>query len=369
MAPKLKPRTIEADNSTSHAALPKDTKLSKNPDPPKSRLVPRGDRKRAMVGKEDDTLLRMLCDNPNTGVVRELHFRKIPHSTIDWNDPEHISSINSWRNQIYGRAGLKSKSVVMWHDIEELWFELYFHLSTAESRARCFILPKLQLVMDAFNATFVGQVLEMKDGTFTEPRIARQLNAFASKFNRVQPELKARLTQCVFGKSGDTFVPNIQFPMLDHYHAMKADMAAKGIHGESADSTNLGDWQYFFSHLPSGDDISILAATHAHEERVTKAKEEDAAVALMTLANSPPRADANLMSQDKTSRTEKTCEYDSSPTTSSMGVLTVAAPDHEYLLKTSKKRPLSVLSSVEDKENTSPERFQFLHQVYIFPSS
>ena len=99
----------------------------------------------------------------------------------------------------------------MWHEMEELWFELYFHLSIAESRKRGIMLPVTKVVRQAFNETFVGQVLQDKDGDDLDIRTERQSNAFASKFNRVCPLLRARLNNCVFGKSGDVFIPKITF--------------------------------------------------------------------------------------------------------------------------------------------------------------
>jgi len=65
----------------------------------KSHLVPRGTRKTAKVGQRDESLLRMLCDDSVSGEAKELHFRNIPHSSIDWNDVEHINKINNWRNR------------------------------------------------------------------------------------------------------------------------------------------------------------------------------------------------------------------------------------------------------------------------------
>jgi hypothetical protein len=106
----------------------------------------------------------MVCDCSTTNRVKELHFRKIPHSMIDWNSAHHISKINAWRNQIYGRAGLKARSVSLWYEKEELWFELYFQLCIAESRKRGFLLPGSRKVRDAFNATFVGTIIQDKAG-------------------------------------------------------------------------------------------------------------------------------------------------------------------------------------------------------------
>jgi hypothetical protein len=208
-----------------------------------------------------------------SGEQTELHFRRIPHSAIDWNDIEHINKINNWRNQIYGRAGLKSKIVNTWLPDEELWFELYYQLSIAESRTRGMLIPKTVQVLRMFNETFVGQVLQDSHGKTMEPRIERQANAFASKFNRMCLHLKARLTQSVLGKSGDAFVPSITMAMLQTYKQMKTAMADKGIKTESAYAENLAEWLHLFSHLP-----------FTSQDRPVTSVENDAAAALMSMA-------------------------------------------------------------------------------------
>ncbi|KAI4924300.1 uncharacterized protein J4E92_007381 [Alternaria infectoria] len=120
----------------------KPTTTSRNTPGSKSTLIPRGPRKKATIGVKDESLLLMLCDSNTTPrKTTELHFRKIPHSHIDWHNPHHISQINAWRNQIYGRAGLKARSVSLWYEAEELWFELYFQLSIVEARKRGIMLP------------------------------------------------------------------------------------------------------------------------------------------------------------------------------------------------------------------------------------
>ncbi|KAL5113377.1 hypothetical protein ACEQ8H_008742 [Pleosporales sp. CAS-2024a] len=198
----------------------------------------------------------------------------MPHSSIDWNDTNHITKINNWRNQIYGRAGLKSKEVTMWLPDEELWFELYFQLSIAESRARGILLPKTSSILHAFNQTFVGHTLQDTNGNHIGPRSERKHNAFASKFNRMCPHLRARLQQCIFGKSGDVFVPEITVQMLEAYKAMKMEMSEKGIEKESEYSDHLKEWRQLFSHLPGVGDVPFTT------------DEDDAAAVLMSMATS-----------------------------------------------------------------------------------
>jgi hypothetical protein len=221
-------------------------------------------------------VLRMVCDDSVTGEVKELHYRNMLHSTIDWDNVEHINKINNWRNQIYGRAGLKAKTVTVWLDEEELWFELYHQLSIAESRIRGILLPSTYAIREAFNNTFAGQVLQYKGKTL-EPRGERQANAFASKFNRMCPQLRARLYMSTWGKSGDVYVPKITFGMLKKYQHMKKEMDEKGIKDESAYSDDLEEWLYLFSHLPDTEDPDV-------QEEYRPVEEVDAAAALISFA-------------------------------------------------------------------------------------
>ncbi|KAI4950054.1 hypothetical protein J4E91_004710 [Alternaria rosae] len=239
----------------------------------RSTLVPRGPRKKATVGVKDESLLRMVCDcNTTPSRVTELHFRKIPHSLIDWNSHHHISKINAWRNQIYGRAGLKARS-------------LYLQLSIVEARRRSIMLPGSRQVRKAFNKTFVGKVIQGRAGEHLPPRVEREGNAFASKFNRMFPLLRARLNGCVMGRSGDVFVPVITFGMMERYKVMKRNLAERGIEAESEYADGLQEWQWFMSHLP---DVDMQAVVKEEEDaREMKAKEYDAVAALVSLAYSP----------------------------------------------------------------------------------
>ncbi|KAH8730735.1 hypothetical protein GQ44DRAFT_722985 [Phaeosphaeriaceae sp. PMI808] len=239
-SPSSKPKATTTEQRSRKAATKNVKKKPTPPSPIKSNLMPRGDRKKAFIGQKDETLLRMVCDDAETGEAKELHFRNMPHSAIDWHDASHISKINNWRNQIYGRAGIKSKAVSLWLPDEELWFELHFQLTIAESRVRGILLPKTSAVLQSFNETFVGRVIRDCHGFDTEPRVERNSNAFASKFNRMCPGLRARLNQSVFGRSGDSFVPGISVEMLEAYKRMKGDMERKGIENESAYSEHLG---------------------------------------------------------------------------------------------------------------------------------
>lgn len=166
----------------------------------------------------------------------------------------------------------------MWLPDEELWFELYFQLSIAESRARGILLPKTLLILNAFNQTFAGHILQDSHGNKIGPRVERNSNAFASKLNRMWPQLRSRLHQCVFGKSGDIFVPEITLEMLHAYKEMKTKMADKGIEKESQYSDDLTEWRHLFSHLPSIEDVPVPTV------------EDDAAAVLISMATQPINA-------------------------------------------------------------------------------
>ncbi|KAI4710904.1 hypothetical protein J4E89_004494 [Alternaria sp. Ai002NY15] len=274
-SPKCAPVTTEKPKST-----------SRNTPGSKSTLIPRAPRKKATLGVKDESLLLMLCDGSTTPrKTTELHFRKIPHSLIDWHNPHHISQINAWRNQIYGRAGLKARSVSLWYEAEELWFELYFQLSIVEARKRGILLPGSRQVRDAFNRTFAGRVIKGRGGEDLPPRVEREGNAFASKLNRMFPALRARLNGCVVGRSGDVFVPVITFGMVERYRVMKENLVKRGIETESEYADGLEEWRWFLSHLP---DVEMEAVVKEEAEaREMEAKEYDAVAALVSLANSP----------------------------------------------------------------------------------
>jgi len=175
--------------------------------------------------------------------------------------------------------------VSLWYEAEELWFELYFQLSIVEARKRGIMLPGNRQVRDAFNKTFVGRVIKGRGGEDLEPRVEREGNAFASKFNRMFPALRARLNGCVLGRSGDVFVPVITFGMVERYRVMKGKLTERGIEAESEYADGLEEWQWFLSHLP---DVEMEAVVKEEEEaREMEAKEYDAVAALVSLANSP----------------------------------------------------------------------------------
>lgn len=258
-------------------------------DGPRTTLMPISERKKAIVGLKDEPMLRILCKDSKTGEEKMLNFRNLPYSQLDWNNPEHIAKINAWRNQIYGRAGMRAKDVTIWLPDEELWFELYYHLSIAMAQARGMLIPKSREVLNSFNATFAP----LADGDFDGEKLPgdRTPNAFASKLNRMCLNLRNRLCASVYSKPGDSFVPTITLDMLDEYKKMKLDLAMKGIYGESAYSDDLEEWKYFLSHLP-GD------TSHLHRKAPKKAiKEEYATPPLSSYGEADELPNSQSLSQ------------------------------------------------------------------------
>lgn len=309
-----------------------------------SRLIPRGERRTARSGQKDETLLRLLCDDTITGEVKELHFRNMPHSSIDWNDAAHIHKINNWRNQIYGRAGLKSKAVSVWLPYEELWFELYFQLSIAESRMHGILLPKNARVLKAFNSTFVGHSIRDQNGNYTAPRAARQENAFASKFNRMCPNLRARLQQCTFGKSGDIFVPEISLEMLHAYRQMKIELEGRGIKEECVYSEHLQEWCHLFAHLPGTSHVTI-------QKKQLSMAEDDAAAVLISLSQEHAKSEGE---DDVLKNSEDGADYKApeDPSTSSMQYSTATWNKHDNVWSSTERPSFSSSTTSSQKSDT-----------------
>jgi len=90
----------------------------------KSRLIPRLERKSAKLGEKDDSLLRMLCDDTESGGQKELHFRNMVHSQIDWDNALHINKINNWRNQVSSLTHMFTHLLILAQDIWTCRFEV-----------------------------------------------------------------------------------------------------------------------------------------------------------------------------------------------------------------------------------------------------
>jgi hypothetical protein len=209
---------------------------------PASTLVPNGPRVAAKRGVKDETLLHMLCTESRTGELKEMHFKKLVHSMIDWNDSDHIAKINSWRNQLYGRAGLKAKNVVMWDEEEESWLELHYHLLIMESTHGGLMVTRAKEVLEDFNKFFRGKVFQDIDGDDVAPREERKHNAFVSKMNRtvMTSDLRSRLESILRGKSGDYFNPKITPENLAIYKQL---LAAAPVNGYKANMDLVFTWE------------------------------------------------------------------------------------------------------------------------------
>lgn len=229
MAPKRKASALvsttssPALSSTSHTAVSKPQSAYKRlKGEPASTLVPKGKRKVAEKGKKDESMLHMLCIETRTGQEKELHFKKLVHSEIDWDNSDHIQSINSWRNQLYGRAGLKTKNIVMWHTEEVAFLELFYLLLIAEGAENGLMVPRSRTILREFNDFFAGKILQDSDGDGMTPRGNREHNAFVSKLNRATGHLNKRLDQVLGGRFGKNFTPAITSDMIQKYLALKA---------------------------------------------------------------------------------------------------------------------------------------------------
>ncbi|KAF1957086.1 hypothetical protein CC80DRAFT_561583 [Byssothecium circinans] len=207
---------------------------------PLSSLVPQGERNNAQKGIKNTSLLSMLCTDTRTGETKELHFKKLVHAQIDWNNTEHIMKINSWRNQLYGRAGMKAKTVIMWHADEEAYIELFFHLLILEAAQRGLMVPKAKEILEEYNDFFRGKVMKDANGMESDPRVDRKHNAFVSKLNRAVLELKPRLESMLLGKSGDFFSPQIDQEKLDVYKEL---LEAEPVNGDKKNMANVFTWE------------------------------------------------------------------------------------------------------------------------------
>jgi hypothetical protein len=67
--------------------------------------VPVNDRVMAKRGVINLEMLQMACYDKDGG-LKELQFQGIAEDDIDWNNKNHITKINRWRQQIYRRAGI-----------------------------------------------------------------------------------------------------------------------------------------------------------------------------------------------------------------------------------------------------------------------
>lgn len=261
-----------------------------------SSLVPVGERKMAKKGVVEPEMLRMLCEDRDKGNERkELHFKKIIHADIDWDNKFHIEKINAWRNQIYGRAGIKNKTVLMWHKDEEAWLELFYQLLVVEANKRGIDSPKPKIIRAKFNECFSGKVLRSSDGEQLDPRGDRGGGPFTSKLGRLVKALKPYLDEKLRGKNGNLFVPKINQEMLKEYQKLKVELAELGCNDEKIipweeveDEANNNDYvvrcREYIASLPDQDDVEM---EDEDEEYTTLVGSEQLDKDLLELATEP----------------------------------------------------------------------------------
>ncbi|KAF2874367.1 hypothetical protein BDV95DRAFT_476632, partial [Massariosphaeria phaeospora] len=212
----------------------------------KSSLIPVAERRNAVVGLRDESLLRILCKDFKTNKDVELTFKRIFRGGIDWDNIEHIRKINAWRNQIYGRGGKKAKEVIRWNEDEEYFIELYQHLLVVAALKGETALPKPNLICEDFNVFFRGKILTNKDGTNTTPRVDRGTYGFTSKLGRIDPQVKERIRAVVWDRNEELYRPVITEDMLAQYKNLKRKLKAKGVMQETTQSSkDLEHWQEF----------------------------------------------------------------------------------------------------------------------------
>lgn len=258
-----------------------------------SKLKPTEPRKNAVVGQRDESRLRVACKHVKTGKSLQLDFVKRTVSEIDWNNKAHVAEINQWRNQIYNRAGMKMKEVDTWSPDEELWIELYCHLSIAEATKQAIRQPQTKAIGEVFLAFFVDREVKDRRGVVVE-REPRSLSSFSNKFIRVYPDLKRHLKQSMLGTTGDAFMPTITDELLNDFKKVKAEMVSSGGQTQAASFLQTLEWRAFFLPQPAeegngditldnkeGDqDESDFASELAH-------REDDAAGTLVSMAAQP----------------------------------------------------------------------------------
>ncbi|KAJ4360669.1 Ribosomal protein arginine N-methyltransferase rmt3 [Didymosphaeria variabile] len=274
-----------------------------------SSLVPVGERKMAKKGVSEPELLRMLCeDRDKNNERKELHFKKIIHSEIDWDNKLHIDKINAWRNQIYGRAGIKNKTVLMWHKDEEAWLELYWQLLVVEANKRGIEMPKPKTIRENFNVFFNGKVFHSAGAGELEPRVDRGSGPFTSKMGRLIKSLRPYLEEKLRGKKGSTFVPKINQEMLEEYQKLKADLTELGcddnkivpweeLEDEANDKDYVTRCREYIESLPDQDDVNMDDEEEAEDATLVASEELDRE--LLELASEPAAAKTEPMDTDE----------------------------------------------------------------------
>lgn len=148
-------------------------------------MIPQAERRSAKLGEKDESLLTVDCVNSKTGRESSLYFRYYKWKNLDWNSRRHIDKINSWRNQIWGRANMKMRKVICWHADEDAFFDLYMGICLNRALSDQIKMPTAAQICEDFNDFFRGRVLQDKHGQDMDPRPYRNLASFNSKYNRL----------------------------------------------------------------------------------------------------------------------------------------------------------------------------------------
>ena len=314
-----------------------------------SNLRPVFERKLAVAGEKDEAMLRIEVENIITKDRKELMFTKMLTRLIDWNNKDHIRQINSWRNQIYNRAGMKNKEVHPWHIDEQDWMELYCQVLIKEANEQdVAMIPQVREVYHTFSRFFEEKVLQSAtDGTTTYQ--SRGQHAFSSKWGRKTQHLKNYFFEITRGKSGDYFHVNITSDMLLKYQELKKDLEDLGsesslvipwnkIYDEKVNDVDAVRCREFLESLPEHKDMA--------ERRETSMPSEMSKNEMSAMANTNPD-DTKLEGKSQTAHSDADSDSELSEPPTSPSFLSVA------LLPSSKLVPHGLEPGESSKSFTS----------------
>jgi hypothetical protein len=226
LIPTEETQRVDDDEAGSDLELDDELEPYHGPDG-KGILIPIEPRKLAKAGTKDMTMLAMLTKHSKTQELKELHFQNIVYAHIDWKNKTHITKINAWRNQIYGRANLGVKDVTLWNVDEEAWIEMYHVLLLKYAKKHPLRMHPSKEVWTNFNKFFLGKVLVDKDGNDLPPRIERPLASFTSKVTRLCGKMKEQLDVLSKGSLGNDYTPIITQEMIDEYKGIKTTLFSR----------------------------------------------------------------------------------------------------------------------------------------------
>ena len=307
-----------------------------------STLVPVSERKIAIKGVREPELLHMLCTDKTTGEKKELHFKKLVHADIDWDNKEHIDKINAWRNQIYGRAGIKNKTVTMWAKDEEAYLELYWQLLAVEANKREILMPKARIMREDFNEFFKGKVFRRTPGGEEyAPREERGSGPFTSKMTRLVKSLRPYVEEKTQGKRGSSFYPKINQEMLSEYRKLKDNLVASGCNDpkvipweEVEDAQNTKEYvlrcREYIANLPDQEDVEMGELEDEDTTLVVSEEQEAIDKELLELATDPNDIEADAM--DTTNTREKSPSEESAPVLREVSATVLNSKQSSFML-------------------------------------